>query len=109
MTTPSAGDLLVAARRHLRISQAELARRSGLPRSVVNVYERSGREPGSETMARILDSVGLELVLRTGVRRPDPAHAARILAQVLDLAESLPSRRRPARIDRNPFRELDAR
>ena len=77
------------------LSQAELARRAGLPRSVVNAYLRGGREPGADTLARLAAAGGFEL--RLGRRKPpvDAERAGRILVQVLELAEALPFRPRP--------------
>ena len=80
------------------LSQAELSRRAGLPRSVVNVYLHGGREPGGDALARLAAAGGFELGL---VRRRAPVdveRAGRILVQVLELAEALPFR---------PRRELD--
>lgn len=87
--------MVAAARRAAGLSQAELARRAGLPRSVVNVYERGRREPGIGAVERILAAAGLELRVAPAVRRLDPERAGRILAEVLDLAEQLPHRPRP--------------
>jgi transcriptional regulator with XRE-family HTH domain len=76
------------------LSQAELARRAGLPRSVVNVYLKGRREPGADTLARLAAAGGLRLGL-TPKRPPvDPNRASWILEQVLDLAEALPYRPR---------------
>jgi transcriptional regulator with XRE-family HTH domain len=87
------------------LSQAELARRAGLPRSVLNVYLHGRREPSAEALARIAAAGGLDLKLIP--RRPpvDPERASRILVQVLGLAEALPFRPRaeipfPPLIDR---------
>jgi transcriptional regulator with XRE-family HTH domain len=93
--SPGAGSQLVEkVRRESGLSQAELARRAGLPRSVVNAYERGTRQPGVDALARIAAVAGMELQ----VQRPDDwdeqVRAGRILEQVLDLAEALPSRRR---------------
>jgi transcriptional regulator with XRE-family HTH domain len=76
------------------LSQAELARRAGMPRSVVNAYVRGKREPGADALARLAAAGGLELKLER--RRPpvDVARASRILVQVLELAEALPFRSR---------------
>jgi transcriptional regulator with XRE-family HTH domain len=76
------------------LSQAELARRAGIPRSVFNVYLHGRREPGAETLIRIAAAGGLSLQL--GRRKPpvDPERASRILVQVLELAEALPFRPR---------------
>lgn len=77
------------------LSQAELARRAGLPRSVVNAYLKGSREPGAEALARLAAAGGMELRLTR--RRPpvDPDRASKILVQVLELAEALPFRPRP--------------
>jgi hypothetical protein len=64
-----------------------------MPRSVVNAYERGHRQPGVEALANVLRAAGFELRLaRAGA--VDPERAGRLLAQVLDLAEALPTRRR---------------
>jgi len=76
------------------LSQAELARRAGLSRSVVNAYLRSGREPGADALARLAAAGGFELDLE--LRKPpvDGERAGEILIQVLELAEALPFRPR---------------
>lgn len=78
------------------LSQAELARRAGIPRSVLNVYLHGHREPGTDMLARLAAAGGFELSLTD--RRPpvDPERASRILVQVLELAEALPFRPRAA-------------
>lgn len=95
---PLAPSLLLASRRHRRLSQADLARRAGMPRSVVNVYERGRRDPGATALERLLAAADMEVAAVPRIARPDPVRAGRILEQVLDLAEALPTRRRPARI-----------
>jgi transcriptional regulator with XRE-family HTH domain len=91
-----AGALLREARARAGLSQAELARRAGVSRSVLSVYESGRREPGSEALSRILAATGFRLGLQPSVREMDDARAARILEQVLELAEALPGRRRGA-------------
>jgi transcriptional regulator with XRE-family HTH domain len=76
------------------LTQAELARRAGVSRSVLSVYESGRREPGSEALARILAAAGFRLDLRPAVRQLDDERAGHILEQVLELAEALPGRRR---------------
>lgn len=74
-------------------SQAELARRSGIPRTAINAYERGHRIPTANTLARLAEACGYELDYRP---RPalDLQVNARALEQVLDLADLLPRRRR---------------
>jgi transcriptional regulator with XRE-family HTH domain len=76
------------------LSQAELARRAGIPRSVLNAYLRGGREPGADALLRIAAAGGMNL--RVDPRKPpvDPDRASHILVQVLELAEALPFRPR---------------
>lgn len=90
----SAPSLIDQIQRRSGLSQAELARRAGIPRSVLNVYLHGRREPGAETLLRIAAAGGQDLQL--GRRRPpvDSERASRILVQVLELAEALPFRPR---------------
>jgi transcriptional regulator with XRE-family HTH domain len=74
------------------LSQAELARRAGMPRSVVNVYLRGHREPGAGALARLAAAGGLQLELGERKGPVDPYRAGRILVEVLELAEALPFR-----------------
>src|SRR5882672_8443085 len=88
---PAAGiPLAEQIRAQSGLSQAELARRAGLPRSVVNAYVQGTREPGVEAISRLAAAGGLELKLDH--RRPpvDANRAGRLLVQVLELAEVLP-------------------
>jgi transcriptional regulator with XRE-family HTH domain len=77
------------------LSQAELARRAGMPRSVVNVYLRGRREPGVDALAKLAAAAGLELTVVPRKAPLDAERAGRILVQVLELAEALPYRPRP--------------
>lgn len=76
------------------LSQAELARRAGLQRSVLNAYLKGHREPGADALLRLAAAAGLQL--RVEKRKPpvDPERAGKILNQVLGLAEALPYRPR---------------
>ena len=90
-----AAHLLRAARLQAGLSQAEVARRAGLPRSVLCAYERGHRQPGADALARVLRAAGFVLRAVPAAPRPDPARAAAILSQVVELAESLPYQPRP--------------
>src|ERR1700761_7123528 len=76
------------------LSQAELARRAGLPRSVLNVYLKGRREPGADTLIRLAGAAGFDLGLEPRKPPVDPERASKILVQVLELAEALPFRPR---------------
>lgn len=89
-----AGDLIREIRRESGLRQAELARRAALPRSVVSAYEHGHRQPGVDALARLAAAAGLELQIGRSMGPIDTVRAGRILEQVLDLAEALPSRRR---------------
>ena len=79
--------LIKHARSQTGLTQAALARKAGLPRSVLNTYERGHRQPGADALAHILRAAGFDLRL---TKRIDHERADRILQQVLDLAEALP-------------------
>lgn len=93
-----AGQLLREIRRLSGLSQAELARRAGMPRSVLSAYEHAHRQPAVAALARIAAAAGLQIGVGVDVGAPatrlDVARSGRILAQVLDLAEMLPQRPR---------------
>ena len=76
------------------LTQAELARRAGMQRSVINTYVRGHREPGTDALQRIATAAGLELRLAERRAPVDARRAGRLLEQVLDLAEALPYRPR---------------
>lgn len=86
--------MILDARRRAGLSQAELARRAGIPRSVMNVYEHGRREPSAEMFQRILRAAGFQLGLQPVEQPVDPERAGRILEDVLGLAEALPHRPR---------------
>jgi transcriptional regulator with XRE-family HTH domain len=85
--------LLRSARERAGITQAELARRARVPRTVVNAYERGARQPAADKLALLLAAAGSELEARPAPR-VNLERNARILLQVLELAERLPTRRR---------------
>jgi transcriptional regulator with XRE-family HTH domain len=90
-----AASLTQEIQRRSGLSQAELARRAGLPRSVINVYLRGHREPGADTLARVAAAGGFDLALEPRKPPVDVERASRILVQVLELAEALPFRPKP--------------
>lgn len=77
------------------LTQAELARRAGMPRSVVNAYIHGKREPGADALAKLAAAGGFDLTLTPRKPPVDAKRAGRILVQVLELAEALPYRPKP--------------
>jgi transcriptional regulator with XRE-family HTH domain len=92
MSLKESASLVAEIQRRSGLSQAELARRAGVPRSVLNVYLRGHREPGGDTLARLAAAGGFELGLVERRAPVDELRASRILLQVLELAEALPFR-----------------
>jgi hypothetical protein len=89
-----AAELILDARRRAGITQADLARRTGLARSVLSAYEHGRRQPSVAALARIAAGAELELRIAEPGEQAELARAGEILEQVLDLAELLPSRPR---------------
>lgn len=87
--------LLSEMRTQRRLSQAELARRSGVPRTAINAYESGRRIPTAATLLRLAEAC--DMTLRAQPRESvDLTANDRALQEALDLAELLPSRRRAA-------------
>lgn len=76
------------------LSQSELARRAGLPRSVLSFYLGGRRSPGAEALQRLAAAGGFDLRLTPRKPPVDAREAAWKLVQVLELAEALPYRPR---------------
>jgi transcriptional regulator with XRE-family HTH domain len=89
-----AAELLAEIRAGSGLTQAELARRSGLDRSVLNAYQRGRRQPSVAALSRIAAAGGMELQVGATRGSTGDEFAGRVLAQVLDLAGALPFRRR---------------
>jgi|SRR5207245_7286593 len=72
--------VLIAERRRRGLSQSELAARAGLRREKVNRIESKAEDVGIEELSRLLDAVGLELVVREKGPAASASHSARRLA-----------------------------
>jgi transcriptional regulator with XRE-family HTH domain len=97
--------VLRTARARHGLTQAQVAARAGTSQPVISAYEHGRRDPGSATLRRLVAATGEHLELRlaeTVSDLPPPAsireHADR-LAEVLSLADAVPTRARPRRLD----------
>jgi transcriptional regulator with XRE-family HTH domain len=82
----------IGARSGLR--QAELARRAGIDRSVLNAYAHGRRQPSVAALGRIAHAAGLDLEIVPATNDAAAEHAGEVLARVLDLAGAMPYRPR---------------
>ncbi|MCZ7587273.1 MAG: helix-turn-helix domain-containing protein [Gaiella sp.] len=74
-------DVIYGSRRRARLTQAELARRLGIPQSQVSRWERGIAAPSFETLQRIVRACCLELTI--GLANRDDSYAA-FVARALD-------------------------
>jgi transcriptional regulator with XRE-family HTH domain len=86
--------LIASVLRQSGLNQSELARRAGIPRSVLSAYLNGHREPGTDALIRIAAAGGAELEIKQREPPVDSERASEILNQVLGLAEALPYRPR---------------
>lgn len=93
-----AAHLLGDARRRAGISQRELAERAGTSQATVSAYETGRKAPSVETLSRLLAAMGSRLAVEPAAGAPvapttaELRRAGRVLADVLELAEALPTR-----------------
>lgn len=99
----AASVLLRRARRRRDWSQAELARRAGIPASQLCAYETGAKQPGVATLARILAVAGIDLTARD--RTAERMRQATELVDVLGLVDAMPAGARPATVPPT-FREI---
>jgi transcriptional regulator with XRE-family HTH domain len=91
-TNDVAARLVGRIRRQSGFSQTELALRSGVDRSALSAYEHCRRQPSVAALARIAAAAGMALEVAPARNAVAEEHAGRVLAQVIELAESLPYR-----------------
>lgn len=105
MVPMNAAVVVRKAREHAGLSKRELARRAGTSPAAIVAYESGARDPTVGTLARLVAAAGAqgEIEVEVGPARPDPRTCARRLAQVLELSEHLPRRRRSSRLEYPPF------
>jgi transcriptional regulator with XRE-family HTH domain len=97
-------ELLAAVRRRNGLSQRALARRAGTSQPVVSAYENGRRDPGFETLRRLVAAAGERLVVdavRPGPDLPPSAsleeHGRRLL-DVLSIADAVPLQKRSPKL-----------
>jgi hypothetical protein len=88
------GELIGKIRSVSGLSQAELARRTGIQSSVLSAYQHGRRQPSGAALARIARAAGLELTVAPLSDQITLERSGRVLHDVLDLVDSMPSRRR---------------
>lgn len=59
----TAGTLIRNARNRARLSQTDLARRAGVAQPVISAYEMDRRQPGIQTLAKLIEATGHELAV----------------------------------------------
>ncbi len=89
-----AGDLIAEILRTSGLTQAELARRSGLQQSVLSAYAHGHRQPSVAALARIAHAAGLDLAISPLADADALERSGRILIDVLELADRMPSKPR---------------
>lgn len=95
------GNAIRRARLHAELSQSELAALTRTSQATISAYERGRKLPSAATLDRLLAATGSRLVAKrptvpiTVPRTPVLAERGRVLAEVIDLAERLPSRHHP--------------
>jgi transcriptional regulator with XRE-family HTH domain len=98
----NAGDALKGARIRAGLTQHALAARAGTSQATISAYESGRKEPSLSTLDRLLTAAGAELAVvssHRSVREPTRqqlSRAGRALRSVVELAEALPARHRPA-------------
>lgn len=90
----AAGQLIAEIRRESGFNQAELARRAGLPASVLSAYARGRRQPGVDALARIAAAADLAIRIDRRADQAERERAGEAPAQVPWLADGRARRRR---------------
>jgi transcriptional regulator with XRE-family HTH domain len=77
-----------------RLTQAELAKRSGVGQPVLSLYERGRRVPRADLFLRLVEVLGYRAEFLPGAPsgRMSDRLVARVLPDLLGLADALPQR-----------------
>lgn len=84
------GAMLHQARRAAGLTQTELARRSGVSRSAISLYETGGREPGADVFLRLVGTTGAAVTMEPF--SAEQVRRGRIVSDVIAFARELPHR-----------------
>jgi transcriptional regulator with XRE-family HTH domain len=93
--------VLQAARARAGLSQSALAARAGTSQATISAYESGRKAPSVDTLSRLLAASGSRLAVENAPPIPlepspeEKVRRARILVEVLALAEALPARHYP--------------
>ena len=96
-----AGSLLRKARNHAHLTQGVLAARSCTSQATISAYESGRKQPSVSTLNRLLAAAGARLAIEPASRPvvqvcdEEMARRGRQLAEVLELADALPSEHEP--------------
>jgi len=94
---PPAADLIAGVRARSGLTQRALAERSGTSAAAICLYESGERTPRVDTLRRIVEAAGASLSFAVSWPSPptlDLHRNARVLEDVLGLADALPHRSR---------------
>ncbi len=88
--TGRSGTMLLQARKAGGLTQAELARRSGVSRSTISLYETGAREPGADLFLHLLGATGAAVTVERF--SSEQVRRGRIFSDLVAFAHELPHR-----------------
>jgi len=93
MASNLGASLIREARERAGLTQEDLAKRAGVPQSMVSAYERGIRLPTLPTLERLLRAAGFTLDAELATAGPDVRRNGSLLADLLELADRMPVER----------------
>lgn len=87
----TSAEIIHEVRTSASLSQAELARRSGVPQPQISSYESGRHQPSFETLRRLVDAAGDRVRIETAASLLDPEEAARSLEAASDIVDTVPT------------------
>ena len=82
--------MLLEARQAAGLTQAELARRSGVPRTAISMYENGSREPGADVFLRLLTATGAAVEQGRPTREVDCYRNSEVFTSLTSILNSVP-------------------